>query len=459
MSWLIPRFGLVLVAALVGALAGAQTAAATAEQSALGAALAAAAAAGAILIVDGIRLSRFSRWLRRGGPSGTARAPGASGLWGDLAYRVQRGFHQRDLATEQARAQLAQLMNAIEASPNGVLLLDPQDQIEWCSAVAADHLGLDPVRDVGQPVTNLVRMPPFVVHMQLRSFGDAVKFTPPSGRGTLSVVVRPYGEGQKLVLTQDITERERADAMRRDFVANVSHEIRTPLTVLAGFVETMGNLPLTEPERKRVLFLMEQQTQRMQSLVADLLTLAKIEGSPRPSTDHWVSVSRLMAQVEAEAQPLSAGRHQIQVDRGPPTLVAGNESELVSALGNLVGNAVRYTPAGGQIHMAWRLRDDGGGALEVRDTGIGIAEEHLARVTERFYRVDSSRSRDTGGTGLGLSIVKHIVQRHGGELTVESEPGKGSCFRIVLPPMRVREEVVTAAERTTTALPADRSAG
>jgi two-component system, OmpR family, phosphate regulon sensor histidine kinase PhoR len=458
MSWLIPRFALVLLAALLGALAGGQTAAATAQQSALGAALAAVAAAGAILIVDGVRLSRFSRWLRRGARSG---APGSAGLWGDLAYRVQRGFHQRDLATEQARAQLTQLMNAIEASPNGVLLLDPQDQIEWCSAVAADHLGLDPVRDIGQPVTNLVRMPPFVAHMQLRSFGEAVKFTSPSGRGTLSVVVRPYGEGQKLVLTQDVTERERADAMRRDFVANVSHEIRTPLTVLAGFVETMGNLPLTEPERKRVLFLMEQQTQRMQSLVADLLTLAKIEGSPRPSTDHWVSVSRLMAQVEAEAQPLSAGRHQIQVDRGPPTLVAGNESELVSALGNLVGNAVRYTPAGGQIHIAWRQRDDGGGVLEVRDTGIGIAEEHLSRVTERFYRVDNSRSRDTGGTGLGLSIVKHIVQRHGGELAVESEPGKGSCFRIVLPPMRVREDIATAtaAERTTTALPADRSAG
>lgn len=457
MSWLIPRFGLVLAAALLGALAGAQTAAATVEQSALGAALAAAMAAAAILIVDGIRLSRFSRWLRRGARAG---APGAAGLWGDLAYRVQRGFNQRDLATEQARGQLAQLMNAIEASPNGVLLLDPQDQIEWCSVVAADHLGLDPVRDVGQPVTNLVRMPPFVAHMQMRSFGEAVKFTPTSGRGTLSVVVRPYGEGQKLVLTQDITERERADAMRRDFVANVSHEIRTPLTVLAGFVETMANVPLTEPERKRVLFLMEQQTQRMQSLVADLLTLAKIEGSPRPSTDHWVSVARLMMQVEAEAQPLSAGRHQIQIDRGAPTLLAGNESELVSALGNLVGNAVRYTPAGGQIHVAWRLRDDGGGAFEVRDTGIGIAEEHLSRVTERFYRVDNSRSRDTGGTGLGLSIVKHIVQRHGGELAVESEPGRGSCFRIVLPPMRVREDTAaTAAERTTTALPADRSAG
>ncbi len=440
MGWLISRLGAVLLGAIIGSFV-ATRGVEVSGMSPLGAALGAALAAGALLLVDGVRFARFSSWLRHGAQ---ATAPKESGLWGEAAYRVQRGFSQRDLATEQVRAQLAQLMSAIEASPNGVLLLDAQDQIEWCSAVAADHLGLDPVRDVRQPVTNLVRAPAFVAHMQALAYGEGVKFPGPTGRGVLSVFVRPYGEGLKLVLTQDITERERADAMRRDFVANVSHEIRTPLTVLAGFVETMANIPLTEAERKRVLVLMEQQTGRMQALVADLLTLAKIEGSPRPPTDQWVSVATLMGQVEAEARSLSAGRHHIEFERRGDVQLAGNESELVSALANLVGNAVRYTPDGGRIDVRWRSRDDGVGELEVRDTGIGIAEEHLPRITERFYRVDTSRSRDTGGTGLGLAIVKHIVQRHGGELAIDSERGRGSSFRIILPAVRVRAVALPA---------------
>ncbi len=441
MGWLIPRLAVVALAAILGGLAASQGGVGSAAASALGAAIGAALAAGALVLIDGLRFARFSRWLRRGAQSG---APNAAGLWGEMAYRVQRGYSQRDKATEQVRAQLSQLMNAIEASPNGVLLLDVHDQIEWCSAVAADHLGLDPVRDLRQPVTNLVRSPVFVAYLQARSFGDVVKFPGPSGRGVLSVVVRPYGEGLKLVLTQDVTERERADAMRRDFVANVSHEIRTPLTVLAGFVETMSSLPLTEAERKRVLVLMQQQTARMQTLVVDLLTLAKIEGGPRPPTDQWVAVSSVMAQVESEALSLSGGRHRIRFDGPASVQLAGNQSELVSALGNLVANAVRYTPEGGDIDVAWRSRDDGGGALEVHDTGIGVAEEHLPRLTERFYRVDGGRSRDTGGTGLGLSIVKHIIQRHGGELAIDSEPGRGSSFRLVFPAMRVREEAAAA---------------
>jgi two-component system phosphate regulon sensor histidine kinase PhoR len=254
----------------------------------------------------------------------------------------------------------------------------------------------------------------------------------------LSVLVRPYGDGMKLVLSQDITERERTEAMRRDFVANVSHEIRTPLTVLAGFVETMAGLPLTDVERQRVLSLMQQQTDRMQALVGDLLTLAKLEGSPRPAADRWVSVAGVMRKAHADAQALSNGRHRIEIDGGEDAEVAGSEPELFSAVGNLLNNAVRYTPDGGVIQLRWVWRSDGGASLEVHDGGIGIAREHLTRLTERFYRVDGSRSRDTGGTGLGLSIVKHVAQRHGGEIDIHSELGKGSSFRLVLPAMRVR---------------------
>jgi two-component system phosphate regulon sensor histidine kinase PhoR len=255
------------------------------------------------------------------------------------------------------------------------------------------------------------------------------------------MVLRAYGDQQKLVITQDVTERLRAEAMRRDFVANVSHEIRTPLTVLAGFVETMASLPLSTAERARVITLMQQQTDRMQVLVADLLQLAQLEGSPRPPADRWTALAPLLQRAASDARTLSAGRHQVEVEVSDGTELAGLEAELLSAVANLATNAVRYTPEGGQIHIDWHLRPDGQGEIEVRDTGIGVGREHLPRLTERFYRVDGSRSRDTGGTGLGLSIVKHVVQRHGGSLEIDSEPGKGSRFRLLLPAGRIRQVV------------------
>ena len=392
---------------------------------------------GGALVVswDGLGAARLVRWLR-----GTqeASAPRDTGLWGEVGYRVERSLRLREAASRREAQRLHHFLSAIEASPNGVLLLDAQRQIDWCNAVAADHLGLDPVRDIGQPVTNLVRAPAFVELMLSAGLGDSVTMPGPRGQGELSVLTRAYDEGLTLVITQDVTERLRAEGMRRDFVANVSHEIRTPLTVLAGFVETMTSLPLSEAERRRVLVLMQQQTDRMQVLVSDLLTLAQIEGGPRPSIDHWVSVADLIDRVHTEAQTLSHGRHSLVVAEAGEAEIAGAEAELQSALGNLVSNAVRYTPDGGQIHIDWHGRPDGGAEFEVRDTGIGIAREHLPRLAERFYRVDGSRSRDTGGTGLGLSIVKHVMQRHGGSLEIDSEPGKGSRFRLVLPASRVR---------------------
>jgi len=394
-----------------------------------------AAAVGLLAVLDTLRGYRLINWLRG---AQEQQAPRDTGFWGELGYRVERSIRQREQGLEQERMRLAQFLSAIEASPNGVLLLDRNDQIEWCNSVAADHFGLDPQRDRRQRVTNLVRAPAFVAYLQQGRFEEAVTFPKPRGDGTVSVLLREYGEGMKLVLSQDITDRERNDAMRRDFVANVSHEIRTPLTVLAGFIETMGNLPLTEVERRRVLLLMGQQTQRMQTLVSDLLTLAQLEGSPRPTADRWLLLEPLLVQVEADARALSGGRHALSVARPGSVQIAGAQAELLSAITNLVNNAVRYTPEGGRIDVGWQVLADGTGELAVKDTGVGIAREHIPRLTERFYRVDGSRSRDTGGTGLGLSIVKHVVQRHGGQLDVESEPGKGSRFRLLLPAARVR---------------------
>jgi two-component system, OmpR family, phosphate regulon sensor histidine kinase PhoR len=408
----------------------------------LAALLGGASAVAMFVTLDGLRGERLMLWLRGGQDQA---APRDAGLWGELGYRIEKALRQREreLATEQTRLQ--QFLAAIEASPNGVLLLDPQDRIDWCNRVAAEHFGLDPQRDRMQRVTNLVRAPAFVSFLQTGHFDRAVRFTAPSGRSTLEVTVRPYAEDMKLVLSQDITESERSDAMRRDFVANVSHEIRTPLTVLSGFVETMAKLPLSETEQARVLDLMAQQAQRMQALVADLLTLAQLEGSPRPAHDRWLDLHALMRRAEADGKALSAGRHTLLLHGGEGVELAGSETELLSALGNLVGNAVRYTPEGGRIDVQWRQREDGGGELSVLDTGPGIAREHIPRLTERFYRVDGSRSRDTGGTGLGLSIVKHVAQRHGGEIDIQSELGKGSSFRIQLPALRVRHRVGDSA--------------
>ncbi len=374
-------------------------------------------------------------WLR--GPR-LESAPRDSGFWGELAYRIERALRLKDREVEQERGRLGQFLAAMEASPNGVMLLDASDQIDWCNAVAAQHFGLDPGRDRRQRLTNLVRSPLLVAYLQAGDFREAVRFGGPQGHSLLSVQIRPYGDGLKLLLSQDVTERERAEAMRRDFVANVSHEIRTPLTVLAGFVETLQQLPLSEAERQRVLMLMSQQTQRMQALVSDLLQLAQLEGSPRPGTERWLALTPLLQRALADATALSAGRHALALKPGADLELAGSEHELLSAVGNLLGNAVRYTPEGGQVELSTQLREDGALVIEVRDTGPGIAREHLPRLTERFYRVDGSRSRETGGTGLGLSIVKHVVQRHGGEIDIQSEPGKGSAFRLVLPALRVR---------------------
>lgn len=447
MHWWLPRTLAALLAMLVGAGLGGVAGdtgpgvlAGTIGGGALGIAL--------VLARDALRSHRLMEWLRG---AQLDLAPRDKGYWGELGYRFEKALRERERAADVERRRLEQFLSAIEASPNGVMMLNADEQIEWCNSQASDHFGLDPTRDRLQRVTNLVREPAFVAYLQAGQYQEPVTFTNAAQRRSFSVLVRPYGEGMKLVLSQDTTERERADGMRRDFVANVSHEIRTPLTVLAGFVETLATLSLTEVERRRVLTLMAQQTDRMQALVDDLLTLAQLEGSPRPAPDRWHEVRALFSRVQADAGALSAGRHRLEFDAqagaAEAAAIAGSETELHSAVGNLVNNAVRYTPDGGHIEVRWRWRDDGGGEIEVADSGVGIAREHLARLTERFYRVDSSRSRETGGTGLGLSIVKHVVQRHGGNIDITSEPGQGSSFRLVFPAARVRRGEVQRAER------------
>jgi two-component system phosphate regulon sensor histidine kinase PhoR len=395
------------------------------------------------LLADLVRGNRLLQWLRRGAE---AAPPAGSGLWGEVAERVRRTLRVRERAAEDAGARLQEFLAAMQASPNGVVLLDAGGHIEWCNQTACHHLGIDPERDHMQVIGNLLRDPAFSAYL---GQGDYARDVVIHGRDhapgrplRLSLHLHPYGQGRKLLLSRDITALEQADAMRRDFVANVSHEIRTPLTVLAGFIETLQTLPLDADERTRYLALMSQQAHRMQALVNDLLTLSRLEGSPPPGAGDWTPAATLMAQCEEETRALSAvlGRssHEFTFEAPAAIDIAGAPSELLSAMSNLASNAVRYTPPGGRIAVQWRSLPDGRAEFAVRDSGPGIAREHVPRLTERFYRVDRSRSRETGGTGLGLAIVKHVLQRHGAQLRIDSVPGAGSTFSIVFPASRVR---------------------
>ncbi|MES2362533.1 MAG: phosphate regulon sensor histidine kinase PhoR [Pseudomonadota bacterium] len=403
------------------------------------------------LLLDSLHAARLLKWLRAEQNNETPAAmagqmPVMPGVWGETADRTRRLLKNRDQHLQESQARLDEFLAAMQASPSGVVLLDAQGRIEWCNQMATQHFGFDAQRDVLQHIANLVREPAFKAYMALADFSHDVVIpgsaSTPARPVKLSVHVHSYGKNRKLLLSRDITAVELAEAMRRDFVANVSHEIRTPLTVLSGFIETLQTLQLKEPERARYLALMAQQSQRMQTLVNDLLTLSRLEGSPFPGIHDWMTTSALLAQCEQEARALSSllapQGHQLAFDAGPACEIAGVQTELYSAMSNLVTNAVRYTPEAGTVRVSWTLLDDGRGEFKVRDSGPGIAPEHLPRLTERFYRIDRSRSRETGGTGLGLAIVKHVTQRHGAELHIESQPGQGSSFSIIFPAARVR---------------------
>lgn len=412
-------------------------------QPLLGALLGITVASALWLLLDLRRGFALLRWLRQ---SDVQACPQPGGIWSELADRVRSQFKLRDQTLALSESRLKDFLAAIQTSPNGVVLLDAQGRIEWCNRTAAEHFGFDAQRDLLQHIGNLVRDPAFVAYQAAHDYRQPVLMPGPLSTASrpvrLAVDLHPYGEGRKLLLSRDVTALEQAEAMRRDFVANVSHEIRTPLTVLSGFVETLQTLNLSPSENQHYLDLMAQQAQRMQLLVNDLLTLSRLEGSPMPVLDDWHSVSDLMGQCEREARALSELlsplSHEMVFTTPSGVELAGAATELVSAMCNLVSNAVRYTPGGGSIEVTWSSLRDGSAQFSVKDTGPGIAPEHLGRITERFYRVDRSRARETGGTGLGLAIVKHVAQRHGAQLQIDSKLGQGSCFTLHFPATRLR---------------------
>jgi two-component system phosphate regulon sensor histidine kinase PhoR len=398
---------------------------------------------GGVIVFHLVQLDRFAQWAAASldEPVPEGRGPWRS-AFSALYRRVRmRMAYQRDLAHTIHRFQ-----SAAEAIPDGMVVLDTANRIKWANARALALLGLDLGQDTGVPLTNLVRQPEFVRYLENADFSDAIVIDSQRDAGvTLSIQIVPFGVEEKLLIARDITRLEAVARMRRDFIANVSHELKTPLTVIAGFIETLQDLDLDARQQERFLQLMQEQSKSMQRLVEDLLTLSALESEQNPLSDEAFAIVPLLLQVSADAKGLSQGQHAIALDIGDAATVTGSREELASAFGNLVSNAIRYTPAGGTITLGWRIEADGTGVFAVTDTGIGIGPEHLPRLTERFYRVDRSRSRATGGTGLGLAIVKHVLLRHQAELAVTSEPGKGSSFSVRLPARRV-QRVPLAAE-------------
>lgn len=381
-------------------------------------------------------LAKLMRWLR--GPL-DARVPAGRGIW-EVAFA---GLHRRVRIRLEQQHSLARALErfrlAGEALPDGVVVFNRHRQIDGLNAQAAAHFNLNPATDRGQPVTNLIRQPEMVSYLSAGQFDEPLLLQNDLHKGqTLQIQVIPYGDDQNLLISRDISQLERLENMRRDFVANVSHELKTPLTVVSGFVEMLVDDFDAYPREDALhyLRLVQEQSGRMQHLIDDLLTLSALETGSLTPLDERVEVPALLASIQQEAQALSAGRHQISlVCDGPPVLL-GCANELRSAFGNLASNAVRYTPDGGRVELIWQRIADGA-AFTVADSGIGIAPQHIPRLTERFYRVDRSRSRETGGTGLGLAIVKHVLTRHQGRLEVESEAGKGSRFSACFPALRI----------------------
>ncbi|MBJ7313005.1 phosphate regulon sensor histidine kinase PhoR [Rugamonas sp. CCM 8940] len=371
-------------------------------------------------------LYQLSDWLDH---PHSAKLPDGWGAWTNIFSRLYRLRRDDEKNQAELTEWLARFRQAMHLLPDGVVIMDDVLFLEWCNPAAEQHLGLTHERDKGMRVTNLVRSPDFMDYIILGRYEQPLTLS--FRERKLIVHIIPFENRRQILVTHDATETERTEMMRRDFIANASHELRTPLTVIVGFLEIAASEQLDQATRMAHLKLMTEQGHRMQHLIEDMLTLSRLESVDYPMRPERVDVLKLMGQIQRDARALSAGKHEIGMDVDGPDIL-GSYDELYSAFGNLASNAVRYTPAGGTIHLEWK-EGPAGARFSVVDTGIGISPEHISRLTERFYRVDKSRSRETQGTGLGLAIVKHVLLRHGGTLQIKSEAGKGSSFIVCMP--------------------------
>lgn len=380
-----------------------------------------------LIAYDTVYLARLHHWS---GLPRNRELPIGIGAWGQILDRISRFMRQDAIERSDTAAELERLHAAVDLLPDGLVVLDRFDHVQWSNRAAQRIHGIFGTR---RPIDHFVRQPEFLDYLRANNFSEPVALSLPGQPGRVfAMKIEPTVDAYRLLITRDITEANLLEQVRRDFVANVSHEIRTPLTVVSGFVETLMEIEMPQEEQLRCLELIKRQTVTMERLVEDLLTLSSLESANLKAEATEVAIGPLLQTLVADSRVVSAGRHKIEASIDALESVMGVSSELDSAIRNLLTNAVRYTPDGGSIAASWRVVN-GEGVLAVTDTGIGIAAEHLPRLTERFYRVDRGRSRDTGGTGLGLAIVKHVAQRHQARLEIDSRIGVGSTFRLHFP--------------------------
>jgi len=380
------------------------------------------------------QLYRLGRWLQ---DARLETIPEAGGVWDEVFSRLYKMVKQHNQTRLELADELQHIEQATAALPEGVAILNEANRIEWCNPLAQQHFDLDAEHDLMQDITYLVRQPEFIEYIHDSNFSEPLVMRPARHDDMLlSIKFIPYGVNKRLLISRDVTQLERIEAMRRDFVANVSHELRTPLTVVNGYVENLRDMTdLTREDAQHALQRMTEQTKRMENLVTDLLTLSRLENDRSPLREEAIDVEALLSEIYQDGQLLNGGVHSVHLEVQSSAKLLGNRDELRSAFGNLLSNAIRYTPAGGIISLRWEERGEQP-VFSVQDSGIGIAAQHIPRLTERFYRVDRSRSRETGGTGLGLAIVKHVAMRHQAKIEVMSEEGKGSTFALVFPTKR-----------------------
>ena len=396
-----------------------------------------------ITMVLSYRLYLHRRYLRKmlawiSGPLDDP-LPDATGVWGDFVSgmnrRVKTRRHEKVLLEEA----LEQFKSALEALPDGVVFMDNHRRILWTNELAIKMLNLKPGHDIGSPIEQLIREPEFANYLLKGVYSEPLLYHPNRREQTcFMVTLISYSDERLLLTVRDLTQLEKLENMRRDFVANVSHELKTPLTVISGFIETLQthHESLSTEKRQRFLDLAMGQAQQMGRLVQDLLTLSSLETRTSLVDENLVDIGELINELVISAEAISVGKHLISVEVPDGISIRGSSSAIRSVFGNLINNAVNYTPEGGSIHIVWKETSEKS-ALCVKDTGIGIPEIHIPRLSERFYRVDRGRSRETGGTGLGLAIVKHALTRHDGHLFIDSKLGEGSTFEAWFPNSRI----------------------
>lgn len=394
-------------------------------------------------------LGKLHAWLKK---PALSEIPEGSGIWEEVFTALLQYERSNNANQTQLNSALERFSLATSAMPDGLVILSASNEIEWCTPHAENQLGLKLSTDKNLPIVNLLRDSHFIAYLYSENYDEPFKLK--SWRNPeliLDIQLIPFANKQKLLISRDMTQFEKVDAMRRDFIANVSHELRTPLTVVGGFLETLSDMQGAVPEALKTYFsMMQEQTGRMRRIIEDLLTLSSIESNTEEPDDAEIDMVHLLKTIQSDAKGLSQGlnqnlnkaKHKIHLDADTTLNLSGSHDELHSAFSNLVSNAIRYTPKGGDIFIGWQLSNEQP-VFSVRDTGIGIEQQHIDRLTERFYRVDRGRSRETGGTGLGLSIVKHILIRHQAKLEISSEIGVGSTFSVVFPKARILHKKVT----------------